>query len=107
MNKRTTLSRRTMLRGMAGGAAVMVGLPILDAMLNSNGTAFAGGSPIPVRMVTWCFGNGVLLNRWVPGGIRNPVTGANYPLSEELMPLANVKEYVSVCSGFHSPMSKA
>ena len=100
--KRTTLSRRAMLRGMASGAAVMVGLPILDAMLDNHGVAFAAGSPIPVRLITWCFGNGVLLNRWVPGGIRNPVTGANYPISEQLQPLANVKDYVTVLSGFEN-----
>ena len=39
------LSRRHMLRGMMGGTAVAVGLPMLEAMLNSNGTALAGGEP--------------------------------------------------------------
>ena len=39
------LSRRTVLRGaLATGAAVSVPLPILDIMLNGNGTAFAAGS---------------------------------------------------------------
>jgi hypothetical protein len=102
MKKRTNISRRTMLRGMAGGALVMVGLPILDAMLDSNGGAFADGSAIPIRLLTWCFGNGILLNRWVPGGIRVPVTGPGYPLSEQLQPLVNVKDYVTVLSGFEN-----
>jgi len=97
-----SISRRTMLRGMFGGTAVVVGLPILDAMLDSHGTAFADTSPIPIRLVTWFFGNGVVLNRWIPGGIRTPAKGANYPLSEELGPLVNVKDYVSVASGFHN-----
>ena len=39
------LSRRTMLRGMAAGALVTVGLPRLEAMLNVNGTAYAQGAP--------------------------------------------------------------
>jgi Protein of unknown function (DUF1552) len=99
--KRTALSRRTMLRGMlVGGGAVYVGLPILEAMLNSHGTAFAGGEPIPVRMFTWFFGNGVVKNSWIPGGLMNPLTGPNYPLSELLAPFANVREYVSVPTGF-------
>lgn len=101
-NPRTTLSRRTVLRGLAGTTAVMVGLPLLDSMLDNHGEALADGGPIPRRLVTWFFGNGVLLNRWIPGGIRNPVTGAAYPLSEELQPLVNVKDYVSVLSGFHN-----
>ena len=100
--KPTFINRRTLLRGLVGGAIASVGLPSLEAMLNSNGTAFANGPPIPVRFLTWFFGNGVVLNRWVPGGIRTPVTGANYPLSPELAPLVNVQEYVSVASGFHN-----
>src|SRR6187431_655466 len=101
-NKKNAISRRTMLRGLAGGSAVMVGLPMLEAMLNSHGEAFADGSPIPIRMITWCFGNGMLLNKWVPGGIRAPITGADWPLSPALEPLANVKDYVTVVSGFHN-----
>lgn len=100
--KHTFINRRTMLRGLVGGAIAAVGLPTLEAMLNSNGTAFANGNPVPVRLLTWFFGNGVVLNRWVPGGIRTPVTGASYPLSPELAPLVNVQEYVSVASGFHN-----
>jgi Protein of unknown function (DUF1552) len=98
--KRFQLPRRTVLRGLVGGAAAAVGLPTLEAMLNSNGTAFADGSPIPVRLITWCFGNGVILNRWVPGGIRTPVKGPNYPLPEQLSPFSDVKDYLSICSGF-------
>lgn len=89
------LSRRTMLRGVLGGAAALVALPALEAMLGSHGDALADGSPLPRRLVTWGFGNGVRLNRWVPQGV-----GAGYPLSDELSPLANVKSYVSVLSGF-------
>jgi hypothetical protein len=100
--KHNFINRRTMLRGLVGGAIASVGLPTLEAMLNGNGTALAEGPPIPVRFITWFFGNGVVLNRWVPGGIRTPVTGANYPLSSALAPFANVKEYVSVASGFHN-----
>ena len=43
------MNRRRVLRGMLNGAAVTVALPILDVFLNSNGNAFADGSPLPVR----------------------------------------------------------
>jgi len=85
------LKRRTVLRGL--GAAVA--LPSLEAMLNSHGTAYAGGAPIPKRFGTFFFGNGVIVNRWRPSA-----TGADWPLSEELAPLANVKSYVNVVSGY-------
>lgn len=100
--KKRSLSRRTMLRGVMGGAAVAVGLPILDIMLNDSGTALAGGSPLPVRLVTWFFGNGVNKKRWIPGGMLTPVTGPDYPVPEALTPLADVKQYVSVITGFRN-----
>ena len=34
-------NRRTMLRGVVGGAAVGVGLPFLDCFLDTNGQALA------------------------------------------------------------------
>jgi hypothetical protein len=47
------LSRRTVLRGaLATGAALSVPLPILEIMLNSKGTAFAQGTPLPKRYCT-------------------------------------------------------
>lgn len=100
--KRTNISRRTVLRGLVGGAIASLGLPTLEAMLNSHGTALADGTPLPVRLITWCFGNGVVLNRWVPGGIRTPVVGPGYPVSNEIKPFfdASVGDYLSVVSGF-------
>ena len=85
------LSRRRLLQGV--GAAVA--LPTLEAMLNSHGTAYAGGAPLPKRFATFFFGNGVILNRWRP-----PTVGANWELTPELAPLAEVKSYVNVVSGY-------
>jgi hypothetical protein len=93
-SKRFALSRRTMLRGMASGAAATLALPVLDAMLNEHGTALAQGTPLPKRFGVFFWGNGVRLARWNP-----KATGAGYELSEELAGLAKVKEYVSVVSG--------
>ena len=53
-----TMNRRSFLRGSIQGAAVAVGLPLLDCFLNDNGTALASGGPIPVRFGTWFWGLG-------------------------------------------------
>ncbi len=86
---RFKLHRRTFLRGAIAGATAAVGLPLLEAMLDDHGEALADGTPLPTRFVTWFFGNGVILPRFEPAA-----TGANYPLSEELQPLADVRDYV-------------
>ena len=74
------LGRRRVLRGMLAGGAVSVGLPILDGMLNENGTAFAAtGAPIPVRFGTWFWGLGLGEGDWVP-----KATGAGYQLPDQM-----------------------
>ena len=64
---------------MLGGAAVSIGLPLLDCFLNGNGTALAQGAPLPVRFGTWFWGCGMNPDRWVPSdgrrGLR-PAAGA-------------------------------
>ncbi len=90
------LNRRTMLRGGLGGAAVAVGLPPLDAMFNSNGTAHAQGTPIPKRLGIFFWGNGVKLDRWTPAN-----AGAGWTPSLELEPLTALKDYVSIVSGMN------
>jgi hypothetical protein len=93
---RLKISRRTVLRGVIGGAAVGVALPPLEAMFNSNGTAYADGAAIPTRMGIFFWGNGVKPDRWVP-----PTTGAGWTPSPSLMPLATlgVQDYVNVVTG--------
>ncbi|MEM6956932.1 MAG: DUF1552 domain-containing protein [Myxococcota bacterium] len=94
--KRRPLSRRTMLRGLGlGGGAVAIGLPVLDAMTNESGTAFADGSIFPQRYVQFVWGNGVLPWFWTPAE-----EGADYAMTEQLAPLANVREHMSVVTGF-------
>ena len=54
------LSRRTILRGVMGGAAVGVLLPLLDCFRDDSGTALAAtGQKIPVRFGTWVWGCGL------------------------------------------------
>jgi hypothetical protein len=89
------LSRRAVLRGVAGGSLATLALPTLDAMLNANGTAFAQtGAALPKRFGLFFWGNGVRLPKWTPSQ-----SGAGYQLTEELSGLANVKDYVSIVSG--------
>lgn len=94
---RFKLSRRGFLRGVGAAAGCAVALPALEVMFNANGTAHSDGSPLARRFVAFHFGNGVLLNRFVP-----QQTGADWTLSEQLAPLVNVKEYVNVLSGFEN-----
>jgi hypothetical protein len=87
-------SRRTVLRGMLGGAAVTVGLPFLDCMLDTNGTALASGAPLPVVFGTWFWGCGLNPGRWEPKTI-----GANYDMNIETQPLQPFKDRINVISG--------
>ena len=88
------LSRRALLRGAALGAVATVALPPLEAMLDGNGEMYAGGQPIPRRFGFFFWGNGVLPHRWTP-----TTTGHDWQPSDQLRPLAGVKDYVSVVSG--------
>lgn len=94
---RFKLSRRSFLRGMGAAAGAVVALPALEAMFDANGTAHSDGSPLARRFVAFHYGNGVLLNRFVP-----QETGENWGLSDQLAPLVNVKEYCNVLSGFEN-----
>lgn len=96
------LSRRAVLRGLAGGVAITVGLPRLSAMLNGNGTAYAQGAPLPKRFGVWFWGNGMIASRWVP---KATGTGAAWQLSEELMPFEKVKQNLTVLTGFDVKLS--
>jgi hypothetical protein len=91
------LNRRTLLRGMlATGAAATIPLPLLEAMLNNNGTALAQGGSLSPLYVTWFFGNGSLPGLWKPAALGS---GAAWTLSPQLQPLAGVKPYLTVVSG--------
>jgi Protein of unknown function (DUF1552) len=91
------LSRRTMLRGLMGGTSVAVGLPLLEAMLDANGTAHAGGGALPLRFVSILFGCGVRLEQWEPAQ-----TGDDWELSPQLQAFEPVKDYLTVCTGLHN-----
>ena len=60
------VSRRFALRGALGGIGVAMWLPVLDAMCNDNGTAFAQGEALPTSFGIWYWGNGVHPDVWTP-----------------------------------------
>lgn len=92
-----------MLRGvLATGAAVTIPLPLLDAMLNNNGTALAqSNAAVSPLFVSWFFGNGTLPGRWKP---TSTGTGAAWTLSPQLQPLADFKSYITVASGLENKL---
>ncbi len=98
--KSTRISRRTALRGLLGGTAVTVGLPPLEAMLDSNGVRYADGAEIPKRFGLCFWGNGVNQKFWTPTG-----TGTSWTPSVTLDPLvaAAGKENLSIVTNTYAP----
>lgn len=92
-----TFDRRRVLRGMLNGAALAVGLPMLDCFLNTNGTALANGAPLPVRFGTWGWGLGMSKKIFVPGK-----TGADFDLPEEIASLAPVRDKINLYTNFNA-----
>lgn len=89
------IDRRRFLRGALAGAAVTVGVPLLDVFLNDNGTALASGAPLPRRFGTWFWGCGMNPPRWDP-----KTTGTEWELTPELEPVAPIRDHLSILSGF-------
>jgi hypothetical protein len=97
------LTRRTALKGMMNGAAVTVGVPLLDLFLDGNGQALAAtGAPVPVRFGTWFWGLGVNPSRWFPSK-----AGADYELKPELAPIKDYQHKINVFGNFTVPLDGA
>jgi hypothetical protein len=95
MNTIWEFSRRRVLRGVVGGAAVSVGLPFLDCFLNANGTALAAtGAPLPVRFGTWFWGCGLNPGRWEPDEV-----GPYKSMKPDVAALAPFRAKVNIYSG--------
>lgn len=93
--------RRRVLRGMMGGAAVCVGLPLFDCLFDGNGRVLAQTGAYPVRFGTWFWGCGMNPARWVP-----TIEGSGYDLPPELARgLEGFESKVSVLSGFDTPVN--
>ena len=94
------LSRRFFLRGAFGTA---IALPLMDFMLNDNGTAYAAGGALPCRFVSFFVPTAILgsssnglSDRFTP-----KQTGNGYDVPFCLQPLSDngVKDDTSVVSG--------
>lgn len=93
--RKLKVSRRTVLRGVMAGGVVSVGLPILDCMLNVNGTAFAGtDAPIPLCFATWFWGLGVGEGEWQP-----KTSGTEYEMPRQFKVLTPLKHKMNLFSG--------
>lgn len=93
------MPRRAVLRGLLSGAAVTVGLPVLDCFLNDRGTAFASGAPLPVRFGTWFWGLGHNPGRGIDGR-----TGPDYAFREECRALDPYRRHINYFSAFNTPL---
>jgi hypothetical protein len=81
------ISRRTMLRGMLRGSAVALSLPLLESMLNDNGTALAAGVALPVRYGLFFWGNGLPWTYRHRGSTDTVSPGIEHPLDDTLSDL--------------------
>jgi hypothetical protein len=91
------VNRRKVLRGMLGGAAISVGLPLLDCFFNDNGTALADGAPLPVCFGTWFAAMGYNPGFWEP-----QVVGPKYQMKPLLKVLDPFKDKINVFSGMQT-----
>lgn len=96
------LNRRAMLRGMVGGSAAAIGLPTLEIMLNGNGDAYADGTSLPCRFMTFYWADGVNVARFEP-----PVTGPSWQPVDEMAPLAPYKNHINICTGLQNRCNNA
>ena len=112
------LHRRTVLKGLG---SVAVGLPVLECMLNDNGTAYAqSGGPLPRRYGIVFAGqplggdsyakdatriNGVNMTR--PGDyIVPPQSGSGYDITTPLVPLASMTDDFNIVSNMRIPYNE-
>ncbi len=107
------LSRRSFLKGVAGASLM---LPTLEAMLNSNGTAFAAGGAVPKRYAVFFGGHSLgfgyndpskpeYLRPNSPNDMFTPNAPGRYDPRQKLAisSLAGVEDLVSVVSGLKIP----
>lgn len=88
------LTRRTVLRGLLGGAAVTVGLPPLERFFDRGMAHAADGFPRRFGMFYW--GNGNLPERWNPVGEGGP---GEWTMNSQMEALKPHQADISVVSG--------
>jgi len=89
------MRRRQVLKGILNGAAVGVGLPVLECALNDSGSAYANGTPIPLRFGNWTWGLGMNAGAFVP-----KKTGPDFDLPHEIEALAPIRKHINLFTNF-------
>jgi len=92
--KKLRVSRRFALQGAVGGIGVSLWLPVLDAMLDDHGTAFAQGDPLPTSFGIFFWGNGYVVGDWTPSG-----SGDSWQLPTNLQAFAELKNDMTFVTG--------
>jgi hypothetical protein len=106
--KRRAISRRLFLKGLSAlsQAPVLIPLPPLVAMFNSQGTGYAAtprqaSQEIPTRFVLWFNGNGIVERYWIPAE-----TGADFTFTPCLAPLAPFRKDIHIVTGLDNPAAR-
>ncbi|MEO7036801.1 MAG: DUF1552 domain-containing protein, partial [Polyangiaceae bacterium] len=79
-----------------GGIGVAMWLPVLDAMCNNSGTAFAAGDALPTSFGIWFWGNGIHPDVWTPTATGS---GNAWALSANLQDFADLKDSMTLVTG--------
>jgi len=93
------ISRRFALRGALSGIGVAMWLPVLDAMCNNSGTAFAAGDPLPTSFGIWFWGNGVHFDQWTPNATGSGTTWTLPKALTDTGGFADLKDYMTLVTG--------
>jgi len=92
--KKLRVSRRFALQGAVGGIGVSLWLPVLDAMLDDHGTAFAQGDALPTSFGIFFWGNGYTVGDWTPSG-----SGDTWQLPTNLQAFSELKNDMTFVTG--------
>lgn len=100
------LGRRAVLRGALG---TVIGLPLLERMLRSDGEALADGSPLPCRFVVFQCPTSLVTSNGGTDGLTPTRAGFGYDIRPVLTPLSErgIAGDVSVVSGLFVPPLEA
>ena len=91
------LNRREMMQGMAAGAGVALGTPLLPGNLNASLT----GNATPKRIIFFLQNQGLDPKTCIPEGMTANGSLANAKLPEPISPLEPYKERLHIINGLH------
>ncbi|HAA49939.1 MAG TPA: hypothetical protein DCE43_09470, partial [Planctomycetaceae bacterium] len=91
------LNRREMMHGMAAGAGVALGTPLLAGSANAS----AVGHATPKRIIFFLQNQGLDPLTCVPEGMNSNGSLANAKLPEPISPLEPYKERLHIINGLH------